>query len=180
MPVPALRDASKHPLDPTPRFPPLAWRHPVWAWGPLALLLAAGWPILLLRTGPGLGFLIGLGVAGTAALALATVRLMELAGRPPRARRDIVALFLGFGAPIAAGGPFAAAFFSGALGTSGYDEAGAAALWPLGVILGVPIALFAGLIVCAVVFVKPPSAASPPSTGLAQAPARSLDHAAEP
>jgi MFS family permease len=155
-------------LDPTPRFPPMRWREPVLLWAPVAFALSVGWPILALGSGLGLTLLVAFGVAFTTFAALAFVRAMQAVRKPPRARRDIVLLFLAFGAVAAIAAPVLAAGFSGAVGTQGYAMGMATAMWPLGLMLGAPIALFAGLAFSLVMFIKPPvrepdlEAAAPP------------------
>ena len=122
----------------------------------VGLALSAGWPALALGAGPRLALLLGFSVALTAGLALVTARAMAGLGRPLRARRDLVLAFLIYGVIVAALSPVAAASFSGAIGTQGYDLGMAFAMWPLGVMLGAPVALFAGLAFSLVMFIKPP------------------------
>jgi MFS family permease len=143
-------------LDPRPRFPALRWREPAWLWLAVALALSVGWPVVALDAGFGLTLTIGFAVAFATGAALGTARAFQAAGRPPRARRDVVFMVLVYGALTAMVAPVLAASFSGAIGTQGYSWSMATAMWPLAIMLGAPVALFAGLAVSLVMFTKPP------------------------
>lgn len=144
-------------LDPKPRFPAMVWREPGWLWLLVAYGLSAGWPFVALGGGGGLAVALAFGVAVTAGLALVTALGLFEGGRPLRARRDVVGLFLIYGTVASLIAPTVVGLASGATGTSGYDGAMAASLWPLGLMVGLPVALFAGLAFAVVMFVKPPA-----------------------
>jgi hypothetical protein len=145
-----------HLLDPTPRFPPMRWRQPAWLWLIVAFALSVGWPIVALGAGAGLILSISFAVAFTAGASLAVLRGMQAMHKPARARRDVVVIFLVFGAVAAMIAPILVAGAHGAIGTQGYAMGMATAMWPLGLMLGAPIALFAGLAFSLVMFIKPP------------------------
>lgn len=152
-----MTDAKPFSLNPRPRFPALIWREPVWLWLPLAYVLSAGWPFVVLDGGGGMALALAIGVAITAALAIVTAIGFGEGERPLRARRDLVMLFLIYGAVSAVIAPTIVGYVTGAIGTSGFDAGMAASLWPLALMVGLPVALFAGLAFSAVLFVKPPA-----------------------
>ncbi len=152
-----MSEAKPFALNPRPRFPALTWREPVWLWLPLAYVLAAGWPFVALEGGGGMALALAIGVAITAALALVTSIGFREGARPLRARRDIVMLFLIYGAVSAVFAPTIVGYVSGAIGTAGFTASMASSLWPLALIVGLPVALFAGLAFSLVLFVKPPA-----------------------
>lgn len=155
MTSPAIHDVDVHPIHPAPRFPPLEWRWPMTLWIGVSLILAIGWPLAVLRPGFGVGLAIAAVVALTCASALTALGGMMAAGAAPRARRDVVLITLGFGALFSLATPIAAGIFSGAIGTPGFTWGMAAGLWPLALTIGLPGALFAGLVLAFIAFRKP-------------------------
>lgn len=152
-----MTDAKTSALNPQPRFPPLALRRPVWLWLPIAYALSAGWPVVALA---GLGVMtsaLAANVAVTAALALLTALILREAARPLRTRRDVVLLFLIYGAAGAGIAPTIIGYATGAVGAAGFDASTAASLWPLALMTGLPVALLAGLVFSGVACVKPPA-----------------------
>jgi MFS family permease len=163
---------SERDLAPIPRrIPPLRWRRPVLVWGPLAVVLALGWPALVLIADGGLlYFMLIVGALGFA-LALVSLGAAWLIGRAPKARRVVMAHVV---AACALAALLAAPAFSWLLETlSDYEGLGrkigiapeaSFALAPLALTLGLPAALFAGAVFSIVAFVKP--APEPPTLEL--------------
>ncbi|MFZ4121451.1 MAG: hypothetical protein ACOYKM_07285 [Caulobacterales bacterium] len=142
-------------IDPAPRFPPLRWRRQPQAWVAGATLLSLV-PILLLGVSFGFGLAIATGIILTTAAGLVGARWAQNLGRPPRARREIVVLCLVFGGAFSFGAPTVISMFSGAAGTTGYHQDMAGSLWPLALMIGLPLALVCGLATSMLVFEKPP------------------------
>jgi hypothetical protein len=143
------------------RYPALLWRRPISIWTPVALLLALGWPLLALREEPGMAQMAAIVGALSFLAAAISIGAAWLAGRPPRLRRTIIAHLLAAGAIAAFASPFVFAALldvlaqdEGAAG-SGLPNRMAWALTPLALMLGLPIALFGGLVFSFVAFVKP-------------------------
>lgn len=143
-------------IDPAPRFPPLRWRKQPTAWviGATALSLT---PIMLLGVSFGLGLAIALGMVLTTAVGLMTARWAQSLGHPPRARREIVVPCLLIGGVFSICAPTLVSIFSGASGTRGYSEDIAGSLWPVALMVGLPMALVCGLVTSLLVFEKPPA-----------------------
>lgn len=147
------RPPSRPRFAPIPqRIPPLTWRRPFYLWTPAALLLAIGWPALLLR-GQSVVFQASL---ATAAFACCVVVVVLIGGalmkRPPRARRTVIRAMVWAGVAAAIASPF--------IVTSVIDEqsgvSGAVlAITPLALLLGLPVALFSGIVFSLVALVKP-------------------------
>lgn len=151
-------------LDPAPRFPPLAWRKPAPAWIAGAAVISIA-PVPALGLGLGLSLLTAACVALTIALAVTLVWAASSANRPARARREVVMAALASALPLAILAPGIAGFFSGAELTPGYQPAMGQGLWPLGLMLGLPLALLAGLACAGLVFEKPPVREPEPERG---------------
>ncbi len=103
-------------------------------------------------------------IVGGIAFAIAAVSLGAawLLGRPPRQRRTVIAHLLTAGAIAALASPFVFATLLDVLAQNeGAAESGlpnriAWALAPLALMLGLPLALFGGLVFSYVAMVKPP------------------------
>jgi hypothetical protein len=141
----------------------LAWREPRWAWVLLTALLAVAAPAVLLEDT--LGALIALSAG--AALAGAALALWRMRAAPPASRWGVVLRFLAVGAVVAIVMaliivPFALLIAA----TDGQDEwawenvgimfLGAAVYGaPLGLIIGLPWAGWAGLVAAFALFERP-------------------------
>lgn len=164
---PAPRSAPK----PIPRrIPALAWRRPAFLWTPAALVLAIGWPALLLRDDGGLARAVLIAGAATFAVSLITLGAAWLLGRAPRGRGAVVAHILLAGALCALAAPFVLesllnSLADGASTGPGLRASLPYALAPLALLLGLPITLFSALAFALVALVKPRRAddAPPPS-----------------
>jgi hypothetical protein len=131
---------------PTPipeRIPPLRWREPIFFWLPLALALAAGWPLALFANDASVQTGI-LAIAGLAlAIALATLGAGWSAGRTPKARRVVVLHIVVAGAIASALAPYLLPSLLGNART--LDLGMALAVAPLALSIGLPAALVSGL-----------------------------------
>lgn len=152
---------------PTPipmRIPPLSWRRPFFVWTPVAIALAIGWPALMLQGQDGL-FEASL-VAGAVGLALTLMSLggAWALGRPPRSRRSVIRHMLWCGGIAALATPFVltsllgsvAELERGAGAVNGLPGSTAYALQPLAMMIGLPVALFSGVVFSCVALVKQP------------------------
>jgi len=165
-PKPAARARGRaRPAPPPPiprRLPALAWRQPTLIWTPVALVLALGWPALALREEPGLAQMALTAGAGAFALCLLSLGAAWIARRPPRARRTVVEHMVIAGLIASAAAPLVFLFVLEALARSeqadapGLTASMAYAMTPLAIMLGLPVALFAGLVFSWVALVKPP------------------------
>lgn len=145
------------------RIPPLTWRQPVTIWTPAALVLALGWPALLLQGEPGL--MQTTLIAGAIVCAISFIALggAWMFGHAPRTRRDVMQYFLIAGLIVSIGAPFVLMSLLDSVAqyherVTGLRGATAFALTPLAVLLGLPIAFFFGLAFSLVALVKPPRA----------------------
>lgn len=145
------------------RIPPLTWRRPVLLWTPIALILALGWPPLLLRNDSGLAQTALIGGALVFALAFTSMGISWIGKRAPRTRREVIVHIVGAGALVALATPFVIVSLLGAVAeaeqsSTGLRAAAPYALTPLALLLGLPIAFFFGLVFSFVALRKRPSA----------------------
>lgn len=160
---------SRPAFAPIPRrIPPLEWRRPFLVWTPVAIVLAIGWPPLLLRGQPGLFELALIAGALTMALSVLSLGMAWALGRPPRSRRAVIRNILVSGAIVALTAPFVLFNLFSAVPTAdgaprqlGLDTGALYAMAPLALMLGVPIALFSAVVFSVVALVKPGPEAPP-------------------
>lgn len=143
------------------RIPPLTWRQPVTIWTPAALILALGWPALLLQGEPGLMQTMLIAGAIVCALSFAALGGAWVLGHAPRTRRDVMQYFLIAGIVVSLGAPFVLMSLLDSVAhyherATGLRGATAFALTPLAILLGLPIAFFFGLAFSLVALVKQP------------------------
>ena len=158
----ALSSLGRHPpsFGPIPqRYPSLRWRKPVVIWTPIALALALGWPAYFVRDAPALmNTMLGAG-AGALFIALGTTIVSFAFDRAPRTRRDIIVRTIWSGVAAAALTPLGYNVLvwamRGASDPRPWIDVAALAATPLALLIGGPIALFAGLVFSFVAFVKP-------------------------
>jgi hypothetical protein len=150
-------------LAPIPRrIPPLRWRKPALLWGPLAVVLALGWPAFLLAADGGLAYFALIAGAMGFAAALLSLGAAWVLGRAPNARRVVVghvvagcALASLLAPPLFAWLLEALSDYEGLGRDIGIKPETAFALAPLALSLGLPAGLFAGAVFSLVAFVKP-------------------------
>lgn len=144
------------------RIPPLIWRRPAFLWTPLALAIAVGWPLALLRDDPALANTALVAGAVVYALALVSLGAAWVIGRAPRTRRDVVMHILAAGALTSLAAPFVLTRLLGAV--ADYEQTGAAeafsmqmslAMTPLALVLGLPIALASGIVFAVLALTRP-------------------------
>ncbi|MGE3143072.1 MAG: hypothetical protein AB7L65_07095 [Hyphomonadaceae bacterium] len=141
------------------RVPPLTWRKPGYFWGPLAFALGLGAPALVLSAEGGFAQMAivtaGVGML-TSLLSLAVAAAM---GRQPRSRREVLGHVLWLGALSALTAPIAFQILVNALtpGGAGLSLLLPFALWPLALMIGLPLSLFGGLVLGYVAFTPAPS-----------------------
>ncbi|MBX3509963.1 MAG: hypothetical protein KF700_02105 [Hyphomonadaceae bacterium] len=147
------------------RIPPLTWRRPSLVFTPIALALAIGWPLMLLQNAPDMLKFALLAGGSVFALALLTMGVAWAGGRAPRTRREVVGHVVAAGAVVALVGPFALTRILAAV--ADYDQAGsgaafnigmAAAVTPLALVIGLPVALVSGLVFASIALMRPASA----------------------
>jgi hypothetical protein len=159
--------AAQSAPSPLPRrIPPLTWRQPVLVWTPTALVLALGWPALMLQGEPGVMQTALIGGAIVFAASFMTLGGAWILGRAPRTRRDVMQHFLIAGFIVSLGAPFVLTALLDSLAqyherATGLRGATAFALTPLAILLGLPIAFFYGLAFSLVALVKPPRETAP-------------------
>lgn len=149
--------------SPVPRrIPPLAWRKPVLLWTPLALALAIGGPTVVLTGDEALQRMALVAGFCAFASALITLGLAWVLGRPPRSRRAVVLHIVLSGGATALLAPLvltklleAVIDYSHPGGGENLDASMSLAMTPLAFVLGLPLALFSG-IVFAWVAMSPP------------------------
>lgn len=169
-------------LSPPPvprRIPPLTWRQPVMVWTPAALVLALGWPALMLQGEPGLMQTALIGGAIVFASSFVTLGGAWLLGRAPRTRGDVMQHFLIAGFVVALCAPFVLTALLDSLAqyherATGLRGATAFAITPLAILLGLPIAFFYGLAFSLVALVKPPHEDAPRRAKKTRAPTREM------
>ncbi len=135
------------------RIPPLTWRRPTFLWTPIALAAAIGWPAALFyQDGNPQRFAV---IAGAIvfAIALTTLGVSWVLGRPPKARR-VVVLHVVLAMTLAAlAAPFVIAPLLSVL--ADYKESGAGQhftldmslmMTPLALVIGLPIGLVSGIL----------------------------------
>jgi hypothetical protein len=152
------------PFTPPPvprRIPPLTWRQPVLVWTPAAVVLALGWPAVMLQGEPALMQTALIGGAIVFAASFLTLFAAWMFGRAPRTRRDVMQHFLIAGFIVALAAPFVLTALLDSVAqyherVSGLRGATAFAITPLAILLGLPIAFFYGLAFSLVALVKPP------------------------
>lgn len=172
------------PLTPPPvprRIPALTWRQPVLVWTPAAVVLALGWPALMLQGEPALMQTALIGGAIVFAASFVTLGGAWMLGRAPRTRGDVMQHFLVAGFIVAVGAPFVLTALLDSVAqyherVSGLRGATAFALTPLAILLGLPIAFFYGLAFSLVALIKPPREDAPRAS---RAPTRAM-HDAQP
>jgi len=142
-----------------PREPLLVWRKPAPLWAAAALVLALGPPAAVLHREGGMAQMTL--IAATLGLlgALSALAFAGAVGSAPRTRRDIVALVIWFGLGAALLAPIAFQALlqamegvEGVAGPVGLPALLPIALWPLALIVGLPIALLGGLSLAFVAF----------------------------
>lgn len=144
-------------------IPPLKWRAPALIWTPAALTLAIGWPAALLSSDS--GAMHGVLVAGAATFALALVSLGAswAIGRPPRTHRAVILHVLIAGALVAVAAPFVLVGLIEIAAASRTPEddvlrlpfSASLSMIPLTLLVGLPTALFSGIVFAVVALVKP-------------------------
>ncbi|MDX2236755.1 MAG: hypothetical protein NW203_04245 [Hyphomonadaceae bacterium] len=168
------------------RLPPLAWRKPAFAWTPAALIIGIGWPYLVLRNEGGVALMAAFGAAGVGLGGVLVLLAAARAGRPPRTRRTALSPFILLG--LAAGFVLPLLFAillailnaiernqsEVALKNAGLGVDMVLALWPLGIMIGLPYALFVGLSVV-LIALRAPDAPAPDSTALTSPAARDIE-----
>jgi|CXWL01.1.fsa_nt_gi heme/copper-type cytochrome/quinol oxidase subunit 3 len=148
---------------PVPQLiPPLLWRAPAFIWTPIALVLAIGWPATLMGGDEGAtrGVMIAGGV--TFALALTSLAVGWAGKRPPRTYRTVIMHVLAAGLLVALVAPFVLVGmieFSAASRTPEQDSvqlplSASLTMIPLTLLIGLPTALFSGIVFALVAFVK--------------------------
>lgn len=135
------------------RIPPLVWRRPAFIWTPVALALAIGWPLAVMRDDGALAYTIVIAGALVYAMALVSLGAAWAMGQPPRTRRDVVIHVLGAGVIASLAAPFvltrllgAVAETEGAGGAQAFDMGMSLSMTPLALVLGLPIALASGIV----------------------------------
>lgn len=143
-------------LAPIPRrIPPLTWRQPVLLWTPIALALALGWPVLALMNEPGIARTIVITGATAFAIGLLSLGVTWALGRPPRTHHEVLTHLILAGAIAALGAPFVLERVLQTLhGDNDIPSTTALALAPLALLIGLPVALFSGLLFSLVALVK--------------------------
>jgi hypothetical protein len=133
------------------RIAPLQWRKPAFLWTPLALALAIGWPAAIFANDPPMQRLTLIAGVIVFALALTSLGASWALRRPPRTRRSVVLHVLTAGAAAAMGAPFVLTHLLGAVAAYEQSPAAgaftldmAAAMTPLALVLGLPVALISG------------------------------------
>ena len=138
-------------------------------WTPVALVLALGWPALMLRHDEGLARTVVIAGAMAFALGFVTLGGAWAIGKPPRTRRAVILHLLFAGAVAALAAPFVFETLVRAVVEAGGAEGGEAeriaalppsfalAMAPLALLLGLPVTLFSGLVFSWVALVKPPA-----------------------
>jgi len=141
------------------REPPLLWRSPAPLWALLALIVGLGLPWLILRDEGGMAQMALL-VAGVGfCSALISLVIASSMGRAPRSRREVMVHVLWLGVLTALLAPILFQVLLHAMegieapdGPNGLSGALPFALWPLALFLGLPMALFSGLVLSFVAF----------------------------
>lgn len=130
------------------RFPPLTWRRPAFVWTPLALVIAIGGPALALAGDGGMQQAALVMGSATFAIALATLGAAWYFDNAPRTRREVIGHVITAGVLVALAAPFVLTNLLGAVSRFENDAQGqsftladAAAMVPLALLLGLPIAL---------------------------------------
>lgn len=129
------------------RIPPLSWRKPAWAWTPLALTLAVGWPALLFYDDPGPRQLALAALFIVFALALVSLGAAWAIGQPPKTRRTVILHVVIAGALASLAAPFVLTRLVAVLAARdpfGFDIA--LAMTPLALVLGLPGTLLSGIV----------------------------------
>ena len=172
-----FRRAAGADEDSIDRAPPLTWRKPAFVWLPVALILGVGWPYLLLRNEGGVALMAALGAGCVGIASAAALLIAQRTGVPPRTRRIALTPFLSFGLIAAFVLPLLFAILLAILNAverahadvtlkhAGLGVDMVLALWPLGVMIGLPYALFVGLCVVLVAMKQHPAPA-PAETAL--------------
>lgn len=134
------------------RIPPLMWRKPAFLWTPVALALAIGWPAVLFYEEIGPQRLIITALFAVFAIALTSLGVSWVMGRPPKSRRIVVLHVIAAGVIAALAAPFALTWLLALV--ADYEHQGAAehfslamslATTPLVVMLGLPVVLVSGI-----------------------------------
>lgn len=141
------------------REAPLLWRKPVFLWVSLAITFGLGAPGLILRQEGGFAQLVLLTGAIGFLSALISLAAAGAMGRPPSSRREVMvhALWLGILAALAAPIVFQALLramegIEAPDGPVGLSVMLPFALWPLSLFVGLPMALFYGLVLSFIAF----------------------------
>jgi hypothetical protein len=152
-----------------PREPLLVWRKPAPLWAIAALALALGPPALVLVGEGGMAQMTLIASALGLLAALSALAFAGALGTALRTRRDIVSFVVRFGLATALITPIAFQLLlhamegiEGASGPVGLPFFLPLALWPLAVMVGLPIALLGGLALAFVAF-EPEREPEPPS-----------------
>jgi hypothetical protein len=122
------------------RIPPLTWRRPAVLWTPASLAAAIAWPLALVQDDPPLQHIALLAGFAMFAVALVTLSVSWVTGRPPKTRRVVVLHVLAGGALTALAGP---SLLSAVLHA---EAAASLAAAPLALVVMLPAALISGLI----------------------------------
>jgi hypothetical protein len=135
------------------RIPPLTWRKPAFLWTPIALALAIGWPAALFYEELGPQRFAIAALFAVFAIALVTLGISWIMGRPPKTRRVVVLHVVMAGAIAALAAPFVLTSLLALVAE--YEQEGAAehfslamslATTPLVVMLGLPVVLVSGIV----------------------------------
>lgn len=134
------------------RIPPLSWRKPAFIWTPLALALAIGWPAGLFYEELGPQRLAIAALFVVFAVALVSLGVSWIAGRPPKSRRIVVLHVVAAGVIAALAAPFLLTWLLSLVAE--YEHEGAAehfslamslSTTPLVVMLGLPVVLVSAI-----------------------------------
>ncbi len=132
------------------RIPPLAWRKPAFLWTPIALALSIGWPIALFYEDVGAQRLAITALFVVFAMALVTLGVSWMTGRPPKSRRIVVLHVVTAGVITALVAPFALTWLLALIAHEGAAEQFSPAMsfttTPLVVMLGLPVVLVSGIL----------------------------------
>lgn len=144
------------------RFPALVWRRPAFVWTPLALVIAIGWPALLLTSDGGMQKMVLVTGAATFAVSLLSLGFAWFRDRAPRTHREVIGHVVGAGALVALAAPFALTELLGAVSSAEHDGQGQsftlaepASMIPLALLLGLPIAFVSAMAFSLFALTKP-------------------------
>ena len=143
------------------RIPPLQWRKPALLWTPLALALALGGAYAGFGAQGALANAVLITGAFTFALALTTLGAAWYFGRAPRSHREVVLHVLAAGLAVALAAPV---LLTQLLAAAAEQAAGQAfslpmalSVTPLAIVLGLPVAMLAGIVFSLIALERPPA-----------------------